>query len=196
VIEVADLRRRYRTRTALRRGSARDIEAVQGISVQVERGELFGLLGPHGAGKTTTVKILVTSLLPTGGTARVLGRGVVREPRWVRRGSVACSVATRVCTSGCPRLTTSSSSPSGPQCRLGSSARASALCSSWSLDRSPGRAGGGVLARDAARSAHRTRLAPRPEVLFLDVPNIGIDRVGARELHRSSGWAAWPWSSV
>lgn len=54
VIHVVDLQRKYRSRTGIRRRSSHDIEAVRGISFEVERGELFGLLGPNGPGKTTT----------------------------------------------------------------------------------------------------------------------------------------------
>jgi ABC-2 type transport system ATP-binding protein len=59
--------------------------AVDGIDLHVERGEIFGLLGPNGAGKTTTQRMLATLLVPTKGTARVLGIDVVRDPREVRR---------------------------------------------------------------------------------------------------------------
>ena len=59
--------------------------AVDGIDLQVERGEIFGVLGPNGAGKTTTMKMLATLLEPTAGTARVLGRDVVRDAREIRR---------------------------------------------------------------------------------------------------------------
>ncbi|MFB3923120.1 MAG: ABC transporter ATP-binding protein [Terriglobia bacterium] len=48
--------------------------ALDGLSLQVEAGEVFGLLGPNGAGKSTTLKILLRLVFPTSGTARVLGR--------------------------------------------------------------------------------------------------------------------------
>lgn len=59
--------------------------AVNGLTLTIQRGELFGLLGENGAGKTTLIRMLSTTLLPTSGTATVLGHDVVREPRQVRR---------------------------------------------------------------------------------------------------------------
>jgi ABC-2 type transport system ATP-binding protein len=85
VIEVHELRRTYRSTTGLLRRRAIEVEAVRAVSFEVAEGELFGLLGPNGAGKTTTIKMLITLLLPTGGSARVLGYDVVKEPREVRR---------------------------------------------------------------------------------------------------------------
>jgi ABC-2 type transport system ATP-binding protein len=51
----------------------RQIEAVRGINLSVERGEFVAFLGPNGAGKTTTLKLLSGVIYPTGGTARVMG---------------------------------------------------------------------------------------------------------------------------
>jgi ABC-2 type transport system ATP-binding protein len=58
--------------------------ALENFSIHVEDGELFGLVGPNGAGKTTLIKILATLQPPDGGTARVGGHDVVKEPRAVR----------------------------------------------------------------------------------------------------------------
>jgi ABC-2 type transport system ATP-binding protein len=84
-IDIADLRRTYRTTTGTVRRRRLEIEAVRGISLRVEPGELLGLLGPNGAGKTTTIRILCTLLLPTSGKVSVLGLDVVDHPREVRR---------------------------------------------------------------------------------------------------------------
>jgi ABC-2 type transport system ATP-binding protein len=48
--------------------------ALDGLTLQVEEGEVFGLLGPNGAGKTTTLKLLLRLVFPTSGTARILGK--------------------------------------------------------------------------------------------------------------------------
>src|ERR1700759_2798056 len=62
-----------------------DFTAVDGIDLTVEAGQVFGLLGPKGAGKTTTLRILNTLLPIQQGTAEVLGHDVSRDPMAVRR---------------------------------------------------------------------------------------------------------------
>ena len=62
-----------------------EVVALDGLDLNVEAGVVFGLLGPNGAGKTTLVRVLATLLVPTAGTARVLGHDVVAEPLAVRR---------------------------------------------------------------------------------------------------------------
>jgi ABC-2 type transport system ATP-binding protein len=61
------------------------VQALKGVSLHVPRGEVFGLLGPNGSGKTTMVRILSTILSPTSGTATVDGFDVVKHPDKVRR---------------------------------------------------------------------------------------------------------------
>jgi ABC-2 type transport system ATP-binding protein len=78
-IETHDLVRTFRPR------GREPLTALAGVSLDVPRGELFGLLGPNGAGKTTLIKILVTLLLPSAGTARVAGFDVATEAHEVRR---------------------------------------------------------------------------------------------------------------
>ena len=59
--------------------------AVDGISFDVARGEVFGFLGPNGSGKTTTIRMLTGAMAPTSGTIDVLGTDTVRHPEAVRR---------------------------------------------------------------------------------------------------------------
>jgi ABC-2 type transport system ATP-binding protein len=72
-VEVDRLRHRYGERVTL-----------DDVSFTVAPGEIFGLLGPNGGGKTTLFKIVSTSLFPTEGTVRVFGDDVVRDPAAVR----------------------------------------------------------------------------------------------------------------
>jgi ABC-2 type transport system ATP-binding protein len=62
-----------------------DFTAVNGISFSVDAGEIFGLLGPNGAGKSTLIRMLVTLLTPTAGTALVNGYDIVKQSDGVRR---------------------------------------------------------------------------------------------------------------
>src|SRR6201997_2865958 len=50
--------------------------SLEGLTMQVEDGEVFGFLGPNGAGKSTTIKLLVGLIFPTAGTAHILGKSI------------------------------------------------------------------------------------------------------------------------
>jgi ABC-2 type transport system ATP-binding protein len=74
VVTVDNLHKRYG-----------DVHAVDGISFEIQRGEIFGLLGPNGAGKTTTINVLCTYTEPTAGEVVVVGHSVIAEPEAVKR---------------------------------------------------------------------------------------------------------------
>jgi ABC-2 type transport system ATP-binding protein len=73
-----------------------DVTAVDGISLQVEKGELFGLLGPNGAGKTTTINILCGLTKPTSGSAKVGGFDVQKETAKVKELIGVCPQETAI----------------------------------------------------------------------------------------------------
>jgi ABC-2 type transport system ATP-binding protein len=183
VVEARDLRRTYRTYTGTLRRRVKEIEAVRGVSFEIEKGELFGLLGPNGAGKTTTIKMLITLLIPTAGTARVLGFDVVKDAREVRRriGYVfggERGVYERL--SGYDNLRYFAELygvPAREQKR-----RIGEMLELVGLEgREHERAEG--YSRGMKQRLHIARgLLHDPEVVFLDEPTIGLDPVGAREL--------------
>jgi ABC-2 type transport system ATP-binding protein len=67
------------------RKSYHGVRGLDGFSLRVEQGELFGLVGPNGAGKTTLIKILSTLIRPDGGKAQVAGFDVSTHPQEVKR---------------------------------------------------------------------------------------------------------------
>jgi ABC-2 type transport system ATP-binding protein len=73
MIEVEDLRKQFVVRRGRLRRERHVVDAVNGISFRVERGELLGYLGPNGAGKSTTIKMLTGILVPSGGRVSVAG---------------------------------------------------------------------------------------------------------------------------
>ena len=74
VIETRDLTKRFKHTTA-----------VDGLDLGVQRGEIFGLLGPDGAGKTTTIRMLCAIMDPSEGSARVAGFDTVEEPEEIKK---------------------------------------------------------------------------------------------------------------
>jgi ABC-2 type transport system ATP-binding protein len=183
VVEATDLKRTYRTSTGTFRRKWKDVEAVRGVSFEIEKGELFGLLGPNGAGKTTTIKMLITLLIPTAGTARVLGYDVVKDAREVRKriGYVfggERGVYERL--SGWDNLRYFAElygvPPDEQKPRIESLLELVGL-KGREQERTEG------YSRGMKQRLHVARgLLHDPPVIFLDEPTIGLDPVGAREL--------------
>lgn len=65
-------------------GKKKEIKAVKEISFEVSKGELFGVIGPDGAGKTSLIRMLTTLLLPDGGSASVDGSDIVKDYKAIR----------------------------------------------------------------------------------------------------------------
>jgi ABC-2 type transport system ATP-binding protein len=81
LVEVRNLKKRYAPTKEHKDGFL----AVKGISLNIERGEIFSLLGPNGAGKTTTISMMSGLLTPTEGDVLIGGHSVIREPLAVKR---------------------------------------------------------------------------------------------------------------
>ncbi len=157
-------------------------EVLRGVDLDVDAGEIVALLGPNGAGKTTLVNILSTLVVPDGGTARVAGYDVTRDPREVQRRISLTGQAAAVdgLLTGDENLRML-----GRLCGLTparSRARAAELLDRFDLADAARKLvstySGGMRRRlDLALS-----LISTPPVVFLDEPTTGLDTRSRREL--------------
>ncbi|MGD2163516.1 MAG: ABC transporter ATP-binding protein, partial [Anaerolineales bacterium] len=184
-IEACDLKRIYKTKIGVIRRKTKTVTAVDGITFDVEYGELFGLLGPNGAGKTTTVKMLTTLLIPTDGQARILGYDVVSEARQVR-GRIGFifggerGLYWRLSGLDNLRYFATLYHVEADTARK----RIPYLLELVGLeDRAKEKVEG--YSRGMKQRLHVARtLLHEPEIMFLDEPTMGLDPVGARELRQ------------
>jgi ABC-2 type transport system ATP-binding protein len=164
-IEVTNLRKTY----------SGDVEAVKGISFAVSAGEVFGLLGPNGAGKSTTVGMLTTTILPTSGSAQLVGYDVVRNALAAR------SIASVVFQEAVVDRSLTGRQNLDLHARLwrvppeDARARVEELAATLGLgellERTVATYSGGERRRlEIARA-----LVSQPRVLFLDEPTVGLD---------------------
>ena len=159
-----------------------NVVALDGISLKVPTGTVFGLLGPNGAGKTTAVRVLTTLIHPDRGRASVLGRDVVKEAGAVRRsiGLAGQFAAVDENLTGREnlRLIGKLTHLAPEQIRL----RAAELLERFGLadaaDRPVRTYSGGMRRRLDLAAA----LVHKPPVLFLDEPTTGLDPLSRSDL--------------
>ena len=151
------------------------IEAVRGVSIEVQRGEIFGFLGPNGAGKTTTLRMLTTLLPIGGGSATVAGFDVARQPQQVRQqiGYVSQLGGADDLATGRENLILQGRLYGGDLASV--SARADTLMKILDIEEFADRrvktySGGQRRRLDVALG-----IVHEPEVLFLDEPSTGLD---------------------
>jgi ABC-2 type transport system ATP-binding protein len=153
----------------------RDTRAVDGIDLQVAAGGVHGFLGPNGAGKTTTIRMLATLLRPDAGSARVLGRDVVRDADEVRSRVALTGQFASVDEDLTGRENLVLVSRLYGFSRAAARSRAEELLDAFGLseaaDRQVKKFSGGMRRRiDIAAS-----IVVTPELIFLDEPTTGLD---------------------
>ena len=166
-VEVADFRKLYG-----------DVVAVDGISFEVQSGQIFGLLGPNGAGKTSTLESLEGLRPPTGGTLRVAGINPTTEPRQLRG-----LIGVQLQTAGLPETITPTEAMRifcayhrvAPRNDLLDRLGLTDKADTQYLELSGGQ---------QRRLELALAIAHDPHVLFLDEPTAGLDVPSRAELHR------------
>jgi ABC-2 type transport system ATP-binding protein len=166
IVEVRDLVKRY---------PKRPVNAVDGVSFQIEPGEVFGLLGPNGAGKTTTIGILTTRIRPTGGQCLVDGLDVATQPVPVKARIGVVTQRPNLDRAITARQNLLFHAAYFGMSRAERTARADALLREFGLaergdDRVDRYSGGQQQRLMIARA-----LIHEPVVLFLDEPTTGLD---------------------
>lgn len=172
VIQVEGLTRRFGANTA-----------VNELTLTVDRGEVFGLLGHNGAGKTTTVRLLNGVLNPSAGTASVLGFSPMKEGSALRRRT---GVLTET-----PSLYEGLSARDNLQVfadlyglpRPRSAQRVEEMLARFALDDRADEKTGGYSKGMKQRLALARAFLHEPELLFLDEPTAGLDPVAARQVN-------------
>src|SRR5207244_2356803 len=166
-IHCRDLRKTYNGK----------VEAVRGLSLDIETGECFGLLGPNGAGKTTTIEILEGLLPPTSGEVTILGHSWERNPREVREWLGISLQETRLSEKLTVRETlilfSSFYREPRPAREVLEELQLTEKADTW-----VGKLSGG----QRQRLAVATALVGNPRILFLDEPTTGLDPQSRRQL--------------
>lgn len=158
----------------------REVRAIDGVSLQVRRGTIFGLLGPNGAGKTTFVKTLLSAVRPTRGTALIFGRDAARPDARRPIGYLPENHRFPTYFTGAGMLdfyAALSGVDAGRRRKLIGEQLELVGLSQWASVRI-GKYSKGMLQRLGLAQA----LIHAPSILILDEPTDGVDPVGRRQI--------------
>jgi ABC-2 type transport system ATP-binding protein len=166
-IQCTDLRKTYDGK----------VEAVRGLSLQIEAGQCFGLLGPNGAGKTTTIEILEGLLAPTSGEVRIFGFTWKENERQLREWIGISLQETRLSEKLNVRETIELFASFYAEPR-----RATDVLEELELTEKADAWVGKLSGGQKQRLAVATALVGNPRILFLDEPTTGLDPQSRRQL--------------
>lgn len=160
----------------------KDITAVDSLSLEIEKGELFGLLGVNGAGKTTTIKMLSTLTAPTSGDAEIAGFSILGDKQKIRERIAISPQETAVAENLTARENLKMMAGIYGMDKESAEKKIVELRDALSLgkvmDKRLKKLSGGYKRRVSIAMA----LINSPSVLFLDEPTLGLDVIARAEL--------------
>jgi ABC-2 type transport system ATP-binding protein len=160
-----------------------DVVAVDGLTLEIHSGEVFGFLGHNGAGKTTAVRLLNGLLAPDGGAVRVLGLDPLDDGPELRRhtGVLTETPSLDERLTGRENLEIYADLYGVPRTEVAS--RIESLLAGFELAHRADEKAGAYSKGMKQRLALARALLHEPDILFLDEPTSGLDPVGARRVH-------------
>ncbi|MDR7416089.1 MAG: ABC transporter ATP-binding protein [Armatimonadota bacterium] len=160
------------------------LRAVDGVDLEVQQGEIFALVGPDGAGKTTLIRLLCGAITPTAGEVRVAGRDVVREGEEVRErvGYMPQQFSLYGDLTVWENLRLYADLYGIPPARFRD--RAERLLVAFGLEEARDRLAVNLSGGMRQKLALACTLVHEPEVLLLDEPTTGVDPVSRRQFWR------------
>lgn len=160
----------------------RDIIAVDKLSLCIEEGELFSLLGVNGAGKTTTIKMLSCLTKPDGGDATVLGESITKNPAAVKASIGVSPQETAVAAGLTVRENLELICGVHGFSKDKRNAKIRELTRLLGLENVIGRKAGKLSGGWQRRLSIAMALISEPKILFLDEPTLGLDVIARSEL--------------
>jgi ABC-2 type transport system ATP-binding protein len=159
-----------------------ELTAVDNLSLSIDEGELFALLGVNGAGKTTTIKMLSCLIRPSGGDAVLLGDSIDTNPMRIKQRTNISPQETAVA----PNLSVRENLEliAGIYGQDGKTAKHSAsdMAERFGLDRIMNKKAKTLSGGMQRRLSIAMALISEPQILFLDEPTLGLDVLARREL--------------
>jgi len=174
LIEIIDLAKQFK-----------DVAAVKGITLTINTGEIFGLLGENGAGKTTTLRMLATMLMPTSGTARVGGFDIINDSEKVR-ANIGILFGSDVGLYD--RLTTRENiayfGELNGMNKKDINDRIEKLADAFGLTEYLDRKAGKLSKGNKQKTAFARTVVHNPNYMLFDEPTSGLDVTAAKEVHK------------
>lgn len=160
----------------------KDVVAVDNLSLSIQKGELFSLLGINGAGKTTTIKMLSCLTLPTKGDAFLNGKSICKEPAAVKAMIAVSPQETAVAPGLSVRENLELMCGVHGFSKEKKNAKVGELTQLLDLTAVSGKKAGKLSGGWQRRLSIAMALISEPEILFLDEPTLGLDVIARSDL--------------